>query len=559
MLVIDDLWWLWWPLSVFVPAPHLHIAPQIRLLRELGAGGMGSVWVARHESLRTDVAVKFLNLDLAHHPSIVERFSREAAAAANVKSPHVVQVFDHGTVDGTPFIVMELLDGRDLAARIDEGAPLPLSEVAAIVEQVCKALGRAHERGIVHRDIKPANVFLCNDGDGEIFVKLLDFGIAKAANSGMSATRTGLAIGTPYYMSPEQAIGAKTIDHRTDLWSLGVLAFECLTGRRPFEGETDGALTLAIHHGPIPSPSQFNRALPGAVDAWFLRACARKPEERFESAKRMLESLRAAAVEAPNHRPLPVAPTLQATAPLADYRGSTAPAVTELASASTTVAEPVGVSGTAGATATSGTAKIGIAVAAVALLGVGLSWSYTRARGSGGEAMGRDATTAASLASVSVVAASAPPAPLHEDPSQSSPGPAMPDVVDASRDAPAADVKPPATPVARNAVSAQPSRPRAEAVSGDTPSDAPFDKAAAIASLSAAAASASNCKTPDGPTGTGKVSITFMPSGRATNTQVSGDLAGTPVGGCVARVFRATRVPAFAGDAVTVSKSFVVQ
>ena len=208
------------------------VTPNVRLERPLGAGGMGSVWVAEHTTLKTRVVVKLMRPELAKDPETLQRFSREAAAAANVKSPHVVSVLDHGIApDGSPFITMELLEGEDLGARLKRG-PLAPDEAAAIMAQTCKALTRAHERGIVHRDIKPQNVFLCS-GFGETFVKVLDFGIAKAGGdlqAGLDTTSTGAVMGTPFYMSPEQALGQKTIDFRTDVWACGVMGFEMLTG-----------------------------------------------------------------------------------------------------------------------------------------------------------------------------------------------------------------------------------------------------------------------------------------------------------------------------------------
>jgi serine/threonine-protein kinase len=165
-----------------VPRLGDQITASIRLVRELGSGGMGSVWVADHAALQTQVVVKFMHVQLTGDRDSVLRFSREAAAGANVKSPHVVQVLDHGIApDGAPFIVMELLEGSDLAAHLERNGPMPLAEVDHVISQTCKALARAHERGIVHRDIKPQNIFLTNVGGGEPFVKVLDFGIAKAS------------------------------------------------------------------------------------------------------------------------------------------------------------------------------------------------------------------------------------------------------------------------------------------------------------------------------------------------------------------------------------------
>jgi serine/threonine-protein kinase len=277
------------------------VTPNVRLERPLGAGGMGSVWVAEHTTLKTHVVVKLMRPELARDPETLQRFSREAAAAANVKSPHVVSVLDHGVApDGSPFITMELLEGEDLGARLKRG-PLAPDEAAAIMTQTCKALARAHERGIVHRDVKPQNIFLCS-GFGETFVKVLDFGIAKAGGdlqAGLDTTNTGAVMGTPFYMSPEQALGQKTIDFRTDVWACGVMGFEMLTGHKPFLGDTVGALAVAICTRPLPIPSQIHPGLGSSIDAWFQRACAREPVARFSSTKELADAFAAAALSGP--------------------------------------------------------------------------------------------------------------------------------------------------------------------------------------------------------------------------------------------------------------------
>ena len=279
------------------PASGELVTANIRLKLPIGEGGMGRVWLAEHLSLKTDVVVKFMSEDLAEDADAALRFSREAAAAAQVKSPHVVQMLDYGvTENGVPFIVMEYLEGEDLSHRL-EREPLAPHEAGDVVLQLGRALGKAHERGIVHRDVKPSNVFLCDAGDGRIFVKLLDFGIAKS-NAGRllagKTTDTGALMGSPFYMSPEQVIGSKELDFRTDLWALGVLGFELATGRRPFDADTVGALALKIHHDTLPSPSDTNTSLPRAVDEWFFKACARDPNARFESAREQAESFAAA-------------------------------------------------------------------------------------------------------------------------------------------------------------------------------------------------------------------------------------------------------------------------
>jgi serine/threonine-protein kinase len=280
--------------GVSEPMAGMIISSNVRLLRPLGEGGMGSVWLAEHLSLRTSVVVKFMAPQLVQSAEAVARFSREAAAASQVKSPHVVHMLDHGVLEsGSPYIVMELLEGRDLEEHIRTNGRLDPRDVVAIVAQLARALAKAHERGIVHRDIKPSNIFLCDAGGGELFVKLLDFGIAKSVEGGLSGgtTRSGSFLGSPFYMSPEQVVGAKTIDWRTDLWSLGVVAFEALTGEKPFVAETVGALALKIHRDPIPAPSSIHPALGPSVDAWFAKACAREPGARFGSAREMADAL----------------------------------------------------------------------------------------------------------------------------------------------------------------------------------------------------------------------------------------------------------------------------
>jgi serine/threonine-protein kinase len=281
-----------------VPEAHagMMVTPSVRLVRPLGEGGMGAVWVADHLALHTQVVVKFIAAGLKDSKEATERFSREAAAAAQVKSPHVVQTFDHGfTADGIPYIVMELLEGRDLGELLEHEGRCSPELVVEIIAQLARALDRAHERGIIHRDIKPGNIFLCDGGRGEVFVKLLDFGIAKGVDVPKldSGTKTGAMIGSPFYMSPEQILGSKNLDHRSDLWSVGVVAYEALTGQKPFDAETMGGLAIRIHSEPLPIPSQV-APLPDAVDAWFQRACSRAIPDRFNSGKEIAEALAAA-------------------------------------------------------------------------------------------------------------------------------------------------------------------------------------------------------------------------------------------------------------------------
>ncbi|MBM4373866.1 MAG: protein kinase [Deltaproteobacteria bacterium] len=261
----------------------------MKLSRPLGEGAMGKVWVADHLTLGTEVAVKFISAELAaQHPDIVKRFEREASVAARIKSPHVVQTFDRGvTDDGTPFIVMELLEGQSLWDMLEAG-PLALRDTADIVLQVARALRRAHELGIVHRDIKPENVFVSKSDDG-VFCKVLDFGIAKQASLPVleGLTSPGTLIGTPEFMSPELFTSAAEADERADLWALAVTAYQCLTGEYPFPGKTLGVLCAQLLRGEFEPPSRHRAELGAAVDAWFARAFARDPADRFASAREL--------------------------------------------------------------------------------------------------------------------------------------------------------------------------------------------------------------------------------------------------------------------------------
>jgi len=274
----------------------MQITPTIRLDRLLGQGGMGSVWVADHLKFHIKVVVKFMAEEFAANPEALGRFEREAALAAQAKSPHVVQIYDHGVSEiGLPYIAMELLEGEDLASRMTRLGRVPPPLYASWLWQACNGLGKAHAKGIVHRDVKPENIFLCND-DGEILVKVLDFGIAKShgTTGGFSATRTGVMMGTAYYMSPEQTMGSKNIDQRTDLWAIGAMSYHALTGVRPFDADSLGALVYAITAGPIVPPSTHNPELSPEIDAWMAKALARNVDERFSSAKDLAEGFLAA-------------------------------------------------------------------------------------------------------------------------------------------------------------------------------------------------------------------------------------------------------------------------
>jgi serine/threonine protein kinase len=264
---------------------------------------MGHVWAGFHGPLRREVAVKLLDEGMAQDPLALQRFALEAQTLARLSCPHVPQVFDFGSMpNGVPFIVMELLDGVDLESRVESDGPLTLPEAESLVAQMASVLSLAHGFGVVHRDLKPANIIVHNASPGELCVKLLDFGIVKAqvlAESPDTLTRTGTTLGTPAYMSPEQLLSARDVDARADLWSLAVVVYRCLTGALPFEGETFGAMCLAIDRGEFVDASWFRPDLPLALDAWFHKALRRDPDGRFGSVGEMAAAFVAAARQAP--------------------------------------------------------------------------------------------------------------------------------------------------------------------------------------------------------------------------------------------------------------------
>jgi serine/threonine-protein kinase len=271
---------------------------KYRLDQLLGRGGMGSVWAAKHLLLDCAVAVKVLEHRRPDGADVRARFEREARAVAQLRTPHVAQIHDQGVDDETAYMVMELLDGEDLGARLRREGRLPIREVASIVSQAARVLRLAHEAGIVHRDLKPANVFLARAHDEEI-VKILDFGIAKSLfdRSSPELTTTGALLGTLNYMSPEQLRDPRSADWRSDLWSLAVLAFQALTGREPFAGRAFGDTVNRICKDPLPLASDMAVDLPHTLDAFFERAFARQRSERFQSAHEMADRLAEIAAE----------------------------------------------------------------------------------------------------------------------------------------------------------------------------------------------------------------------------------------------------------------------
>jgi serine/threonine-protein kinase len=279
--------------------PGLVIAGKYRLEQQIGRGSMGTVYRAIHVTLGQRVAIKLISLEHSQSAEARKRFSIEAKAVAKLRSRHVVQVYDDGeTPEGNPYIVLELLEGETLEQRIEREHDIPLVDAARIVSHVGRALARAHAQGIVHRDLKPANIFLVRTEDDEVgwLAKVLDFGIAKLDSHGESGTtQTGTVLGTPLFMSPEQVRGASSVDHRADLYSLGMCLYHMLTGDFAFYSANYSEILIGICTLPLPQLRAKAPWVPESVELWFQRACAREPLERFQSADEMVEALLAVA------------------------------------------------------------------------------------------------------------------------------------------------------------------------------------------------------------------------------------------------------------------------
>lgn len=272
-------------------SPGDIVDDKYRLLEPVAEGGMATVWVGEHLALETRVAIKLLAFDGDWGGGGRERFLEEARLAASVKHRNVVQTLDFGaTDDGVPFIAMELLSGESLADRVHAEAPMHAAEVLELADQLLGALVAVHDTGIVHRDLKPENVLFGRDTDGD-FPKLIDFGISKGQRSRRAATRPGMVLGTPEFMSPEQAAAVETIDHRTDLYSLAVILYEMLSGELPYQAEQTSSLLLRIIAGGAPSLRDRGLALPPGLSDVIAKAMSVEPDDRYADATAMRRAL----------------------------------------------------------------------------------------------------------------------------------------------------------------------------------------------------------------------------------------------------------------------------
>jgi serine/threonine-protein kinase len=271
------------------------IGEKYRIDAVLGAGGMGVVFAARHTTLNGQFALKFLSREGLANSQSIGRFYREAQAAAKLKSEHAVRVFDVGThANGLPYIVMEYLEGGDLGRLLRNGGQLPITEAVDYIRQTCAAIADAHKAGIIHRDIKPSNLFCVPREDQSLMIKVLDFGISKVTDAlpnDEGVTVTGNFIGSPSYMSPEQMKAPNRVDARTDIWSLGVVLYECVTGKLPFPASTFPEICLRVAQDPPIAPRTYRPDLPVRLEAIILRCLEKDREKRFPSAQALSEAL----------------------------------------------------------------------------------------------------------------------------------------------------------------------------------------------------------------------------------------------------------------------------
>jgi serine/threonine-protein kinase len=284
--------------------PGVHpgdvLAGKYRVERVLGAGGMGVVVAAHHIQLDEKVALKFLHPDAVGNAEALARFEREARAAVKIKSEHVARVLDVAQLEnGAPYMVMEYLEGGDLSGVLQKQGRLPVAQAVDFVLQACEAIAEAHSLGIVHRDLKPSNLFCIRRRDGQLSIKVLDFGISKltgvdGAASGsrnMSMTKTTSVVGSPVYMSPEQMQSSKGVDARTDIWSLGIILYELLTGRVPFDADTVTELAIRVATEPTPPLSGMTPPLPPGIEQAIVRCLEKSRERRFQNVAELAAAL----------------------------------------------------------------------------------------------------------------------------------------------------------------------------------------------------------------------------------------------------------------------------
>ncbi|MBM4779607.1 MAG: protein kinase [Archangiaceae bacterium] len=280
------------------------LAGRYQLRQKIGEGGMGTVFIAHDSELDREVAVKMLASTLVNDAEVVERFEREAKLTASLDHPNIVPIYDVGRHENRPFIVMKLLQGDTLAGVLRQKGGFTSDETLKLMKQLAAGLDYIHQKGFIHRDIKAGNIFLSAEGHATI----LDFGILRSRKANASLTRTGMVMGTPHYMAPEQAMGLKDVDHRVDLYALAVVLFECLTGTLPFEADSELRLIQMQAHSPPPEILDRAPWIPKAVADVVKKALSKKPDDRFYSGQDLVKALERAYRDSGGHQAAPKSP-----------------------------------------------------------------------------------------------------------------------------------------------------------------------------------------------------------------------------------------------------------
>jgi serine/threonine-protein kinase len=379
------------------------------LVGRIGEGGMGAVYEAHHLRLQKRVAVKLMNRAMARHPDALARFHREARIASRLGHPNLVNVMDFGTSqEGEPYLVMEHLEGEDLERRIRRAGLLPLAKAVQIARQVASALAVVHTKGIVHRDLKPANVFLVQVPGEPDLVKVLDFGVSKIKAASTKLTDASTVLGTPEYMSPEQASGSgEDIDHRADQWALACIVWEMLSGRTPFTADHADAIFYQLAHVAPPPLSKYAPDLPETVETVLLRALSKNAADRYPSVREFARALELAALgDWSELTPMPFSPAQIAALRGADPVSELRPRLATALAASTEVesdgsAKP---NSARRRNARFGAGLSGIA-AMIAVLSTGLLFEHARSRGSFSKPIAQVSQTNVSTAQVRPIAA----------------------------------------------------------------------------------------------------------------------------------------------------------
>jgi serine/threonine protein kinase len=391
-------------------APGTVLQETYRLVRQIGRGGMGAVYEATHARLAGRYAVKVLRPETAATPEAFLRFRREALVTSGLRHPGIVQVVDFNqTPDGSPYLVMEFLDGVELAQVIAREAPMPLPRVAEIVQQIASALGAAHKQGIVHRDLKPQNVFVLPLDEGRELVKVVDFGISKVQALSQKLTNESALLGTPQYMAPEQVVSKGDLDGRADEFALAAIAYEMLTGRPPFRGDTVISLVYQIVNAEPAALAAFNDTVGASAERALRRGLAKAPEQRFATIQEFGSALAAAA----SLSATPSRPSAPAPARAAKPAGVAAPAEDDVRYSTTLQAS----TGQVRAAARRGSrARVVVAAALFGVAAIGATIGIGRSRLTGRAAVSSTSPAATATAPSSSTAPPPRPSPAASGP-----------------------------------------------------------------------------------------------------------------------------------------------